>query len=240
LPPAADVVADRAAPSEVVSRFVPQMPRLTSPRVSELLAAAAPIDDTLSTRQPEEYAWSEYNHHAAGLFVFLMGLLAILERAGPVRWARHWPLLLFGLAAFLFVRNDPRAWPLGPAGFWETMRLPDVLQHRAAVLLVVGLGMFEWLVRTERLRAPRWRLVFPVLCAVGATLLLTHSHAMFNLKSEFLTEVAHAPMGILGVFLGWGRWLELRLPEPDRGIPRWVWMISFTLIGVVLLFYREG
>ena len=44
---------------------------------------------------------------------------------------------LLGLATFLFVRNDPRAWPLGPAGFWESMVLPDVLQHR---LVVVGAG----------------------------------------------------------------------------------------------------
>jgi putative copper resistance protein D len=239
LPPAADVVADRAAPSEVVSRFVPKMPRLSSPHVNDLLAAAAPIDDTLSIRQPEEYAWSEYNHQTAGFFVFLMGLLAILERAGRARWARHWPLLLLGLAAFLFLRNDPRAWPLGPAGFWETMRLPDVLQHRVAVLLVVSLGVFEWLVRIGRLKGPRWRFVFPILCAVGGTLLLTHSHAMFNLKSEFLTEVTHAPMGILGVFVGWGRWLEIRLPSRDNRLPGWVWAVALSLLGLILLFYRE-
>jgi putative copper resistance protein D len=239
LPPAVDVVADRATPAEVAARFEPKLPRLTSPPVQQLLAAAAPIDDTLSKRQPEEYAWSEYNHHMAGLFVFAMGLLAVLERTGRARWARHWPLLLLGLAVFMFVRNDPRAWPLGPAGFWESMVLPDVLQHRLVVLLVVGLGLFEWLVRIGALARPRWRLVFPILCAVGGGLLLTHSHAMFNLKSEFLAEVSHAPMGILGVFMGWGRWLELRLPNEDRGLPGWVWSAALLLVGGILLVYRE-
>jgi copper resistance protein D len=239
LPPAVDVVADRATPAEVAARFEPKLPRLTSPPVQQLLAAAGPIDDTLSTRQPEEYAWSEYNHHMAGLFVFAMGVLAVLDRTGRARWARHWPLLLLGLAVFMFVRNDPRAWPLGPAGFWESMVLPDVLQHRLVVLLVIGLGLFEWLVRIGVLARPRWRLVFPILCAVGGGLLLTHSHAMFNLKSDFLAEVSHAPMGILAVFMGWGRWLELRLPAGDRALPGWVWSVALLVIGGILLVYRE-
>ena len=239
LPPAVDVVTDRATPAEVAARFVPKLPRLASPPVEQLLAAAAPIDDTLSTRQPEEYAWSEYNHHMAGLFVFGMGVLALLERTGRARWARHWPLLLLGLAAFMFVRNDPRAWPLGPAGFWESMVLPDVLQHRLVVLLVVALGVFEWLVRLGTLARPGGRLVFPILCAVGGAMLLTHSHAMFNLKNEFLAEVSHAPMGVLAVLMGWGRWLELRLPHEDRGVPGWVWSTAFCVIGAILLVYRE-
>lgn len=240
LPPAVDVVADRATPAEVASRFTPKMPRLTSPPVGQLLAAAAPIDDILAKRQPEEYAWSEYNHHAAGFFVFVMGVLAVLDRTGRARWARHWPLLFLGLATFLFFRNDPRAWPLGPAGFWESMVLPDVLQHRLVVLLIIGLAVFEWLVRIGRLSRPGWRYVFPVLCAVGGAILLTHSHAMFNLKAEFLTEVSHAPMGIFAVCLGWGRWLELRLPEPDGRIPGWIWALSVPVIGLILLSYREA
>src|SRR5216683_4194590 len=238
-PPSVDVVADRATPAEVAARFRPAMPRLSSPPIAQLLAAAAPMEDTLAKRQPEEYAWSEYNHHAAGFFVFTMGLLALLDQTGRARWARHWPLGFLGLAAFLFVRNDPRAWPLRPAGFWESMVLPDVLQHRLVVLLVVALAVFEWMVRSGRLTRPGGRLVFPVLCASGGALLLTHSHAMFNLKTEFLTEVSHAPMGLLGVVMAWGRWLEVRLPAADRRIPGWIWAACMTAIGLILLVYRE-
>jgi putative copper resistance protein D len=239
LPPSVDVVADRATPAEVAARFRPALPRLSSPPIAQLLAAAAPMEDTLATRQPEEYAWSEYNHHAAGFFVFTMGLLALLDRTGRAPWARHWPLGFLGLAAFLFVRNDPRAWPLGPAGFWESMALPDVLQHRLVVLLVVALAVFEWMVRSARLTRPGGRLVFPLLCASGGAMLLTHSHAMFNLKTEFLAEVAHAPMGLLGVVMAWGRWLEVRLPAADGRIPGWIWAACMTAIGLILLVYRE-
>jgi len=246
LPPAVDVVADRATPAEVLARFAPQAPRVASPPVGQLLARAGAIDDALAVRQPEEYAWSEYNHHMAGVFVAGMAALALAERTGRAAWARHWPLGFLGLAGFLFVRNDPRAWPLGPAGFWETMALPDVLQHRAVVLLVVALAVFEWLARAGRLRSPHGPLVFPALCAAGGALLLTHSHAMLNLKSELLAEVTHAPMGILAVFMGWARWLELRLPAPAPGsddlrpLAGWVSAASMLLIGAILLFYREA
>ncbi len=239
LPVAADVREDRATLAEVGARFVPKLPTFTTPPVRDLLAAAAPITDALAERKREEYQWSEYNHNVAGLVVFVMGLLALLDLRDH-RWARHWPLLFLGLAAFLFARNDPRAWPLGPAGFWESMTLPDVLQHRLAVLLIVAFALFEWAVRTGRLSGRRWGYVFPLLAAAGGALLLTHSHAMFNLKAEFLLEVTHAPVGVLGVFAGWARWLELRLPPPDNRMPGRVWVCAFMLVGALLLIYREG
>jgi len=238
LPPAVDVTADRATAAEVLARFTPAPPRLTSPPVAELIEQAEPLMAPVTRREPVERAWSEYNHHWAGFFVLTMGLLAAVERLG-VRAARHWPLVLLGLAGFLFLRNDPRAWPLGPAGFWESFLLPDVLQHRTFVALLVAFGVFEWMVRTERLPARPWGYVFPLLCAVGGGLLLTHSHAMFDLKDEFLTEVTHTPLGILGACAGWGRWLELRLPGAGRG-PGWVWTACLTAVGLILIVYREG
>jgi copper resistance protein D len=238
LPPAVDVTTDRATVAEVAGRFRPAPPRLTSPPVDELIAKAEPLMAPVTRREPIERAWSEYNHHWAGFFVLTMGLLAALERLG-VRAARHWPLVMLGLAGFLFLRNDPRAWPLGPAGFWESFLLPDVLQHRAFVVLIVAFAVFEWMVRTGRLDRRPWGYVFPLLCAVGGGLLLTHSHAMFNLKDEFLTEVTHAPLGILGAFAGWGRWLELRLPGAGRG-PGWLWTLCLIAVGLILVVYREA
>ena len=78
-----------------------------------------------------------------------------------------------------------------------------------------------------------------MLCAIGGGLLLTHSHAMFNLKEEFLTEVTHTPLGVLGAFAGWGRWLELRLPGAARAAG-WTWTACFIAVGLLLLLYREA
>jgi putative copper resistance protein D len=235
LPPAIDVVADRATVGEVATRFTPRWPALTSPPIEQL-----PVDDKNAPRTDADRAWSEYNHHISGLFVLLMGTLAIAHVNGLARWARHWPLVLLGLASFMLVRNDPGAWPLGPQGFWASMAEPTVLQHRVFVLLVVVFGLFEWMVRTRRLRSSRWALVFPLLCAVGGGLLLTHSHASLNLKSEFLLEVTHAPLGVLGVMIGWARWLELRLAAPNDRLPGRVWATGLAVFGVLLLLYRES
>ena len=235
LPPAADIVADRASLTEVAVRFTPRWPALTSSKITEM-----PVDDRNAPRTDADRAWSEFNHHWAGLFVLAMGLLAIVHATGRAAWARHWPLVFLGLAGFLLVRNDPGAWPLGPLGFWESMRYPEVLQHRVFILLVVAFGVFEWLVRTDRVRVHGAALIFPLLCAVGGGLLLTHSHAGLNLKEEYLIEVTHVPLGVLAMIVGWSRWLELRLPPSAGRLPGRLWPLAFTLIGVVLVLYRES
>jgi copper resistance protein D len=234
LPPAVDVVADRATPAEVAARFTPRWPSFTSPAHSEL-----PVDDRYAERTDADRGWSEYNHHVAGAFVLVMGLLAIVNVAAGARWAAHWPMLFVGLAAFLLVRDDPGAWPLGPQGFWEGFTVPDVTQHRMFVLLIIVFAVFETMVRTGRLRSVRAALVFPLLCAAGGALLLTHSHASLNLKSEFLIEVTHVPLGVFGLLVGWGRWLELRLDGGGR-LPSRVWATSLAIVGVLLIFYRES
>jgi putative copper resistance protein D len=235
LPPAVDVVTDRASLAEVGVRFAPRWPVLTSPKISDM-----PVDDRDAPRTDADRAWSEFNHHWAGIFVLVMGLLALVHATGHARWARHWPLVFLGLASFLLVRNDPGAWPLGPLGFWESMRYAEVFQHRIFVLLVIAFGIFEWLVRTDRVRLHGAALVFPLLCAVGGGLLLTHSHAGLNLKQEYLIEVTHVPLGVLAMVTGWSRWLELRLPGSSGRLTGRVWPIAFTLIGVSLILYRES
>ena len=235
LPPAADVIADRATPAEVALRFAPGWPRLSSPALADM-----PVEDRAAPRTAADRAWSDYNHNVAGAFVLLMGALAALHALGGVRWARHWPLVFLPLALFMLVRSDPGSWPLGPVGFWEGWRYPEVFQHRLFVLVVVGFGLFEWTVRTGRARSPRWAYVFPALSAVGGALLLTHSHALGDLKGEFLTEVTHAPLGLLALAVGWGRWLELRLGPPDDRVPRRVWAGALVLVGALLLLYHES
>ena len=235
LPPAVDLVNDRATIAEVATRFTPRLPALHSPSLAEM-----PIDDPSAPRNDADRAWSEFNHHVSGMLVLAMGLLATLHATGRARWARHWPLVFLGLAIFMVFRNDPGSWPLGPEGFWEGLLVATVLQHRIFVLLVIAFGIFEWMVRSGRLPSRRAALIFPLLCAVGGALLLTHSHASQNLKDEFLLEVTHAPLGVMAMLVGWTRWLELRLPEARQRVPGSIWAVGLALIGVLLIFYRES
>jgi putative copper resistance protein D len=259
LPPAADLVHDRVTGPEIIARMSPQVPRLVSPSLRELpeeiyaaqkrafevgsLSTESYVPGQTGTRPntSAEKAWSEYNHHWAGLVVLSMGLLALVAQAGKVRWARNWPLAFFGLSAFLFLRSDPETWPLGPVGFWATLADPEVLLHRFFAALVIALAIFEWRVQTGRVASGRARLAFPVLIAVSGALLLTHSHSLGNLKEEVLAELSHIPLAILAVTAGWSRWLELRLSAENqtRGVMARVWPVCIALIGVVLLNYRE-
>ena len=117
----------------------------------------------------------------------------------------------------------------------------EVLQHRIFVVLIVVFALFEWRVRAGGWQNSRAALVFPVMTALGGALLLTHSHALANVKDQMLIELTHTPLALLlGIVAGWSRWLELRLDPPGNRAAGWVWPVCFVLIGLLLLLYREA
>jgi putative copper resistance protein D len=260
LPPGADLSHDRLSWSEIIERATPQWPpRLVSPDHDRLtisllqakIAAAeaqqtsappayVPGEGVVLPRNAEDIAWSEYNHHWAGIFVALIGLLALIEHFWWGRWAKHWPLIFLVMAAFLFVRADEQAWPLGPIGFFASFRDPEVAQHRMFILLIAAFGLFEWRVRLRGARAGNAALVLPLTTALGAALLLTHSHAIANIKEQLLVEMSHTPLALCGAAAGWARWLELRVEGRMSRIASWLWPVAFLLVALLLLDYREA
>jgi len=259
-PPAADMGVDRLTMAEIASRLAPQWPRFATPSVTEYAAtfrppqAAVVSPDSIPPpptplqiarrrlRQAQNIAWSEYNHHWAGLVVLAMGLLAFLARTNYFPPARNWPLLFIGLAIFLFFRADPETWPLGPRGFWQSWLNPEDVQHRLFVVLIIAFAVFEWKVQTGRAGLHGASLVFPAVCVLAGAALLAHSHSFGNVKEELYAELSHLPIAIFGVLAGWSRWLEIRLPSGDRTKPvlSWIWPVCFVLVGAILLNYREA
>lgn len=243
--PAVDVPSDQASWQEIQARYAPRWPRIASPDPAALALLArqgvkfVPGAGIVPPRNKADEAWSEYNHHWAGMFVALIGLLALLERAG-LRHARHWPLVFLGLAGFLLLRSDPEVWPTGPIGILESLRDVEVLQHRVAALLVVVFGIFEWRVRAGGLQGTRAADVFPMICVIGGALLLTHNHQVADAKDALLIELSHTPVALLGIVAGWARWLELRLEPPISRIAGWIWPAALLLVGVTLLGYWES
>jgi putative copper resistance protein D len=245
-PPAVDV-PDQISLPVIAARMHPELPRLKSPTASQL---TPPTSIETAVRETEFQAtggsdatdrkWSEYNHHWAGLIVLAAGLLAFASRFAGLRWARFWPLTFAGLSIFILLRADPENWPLGPRPFWASFSAPDVLQHRAAALLILCFAGFECAVQAGKLRV-RWAaLIFPAMCALGAAVLLTHNHAPSDTAEDFLASLSHTPIALLGATAGWSRWLELRLP-PGRAsrIAGRAWPLLLAAVGLILLNYRE-
>lgn len=246
-PPAIDL-QQRVKVGEIVQRMAPEWPRLSSPPVSALVPPSslreAVHDVQFSSGTPNDandQAWSEYNHHWAGLIVLIAGTLALLSRLRGWGWARAWPLVFAALAVFIVLRADPENWPLGPRSFWASFSAPDVLQHRFYALLILGFALFEWGVEAGWLRSRHAAMVFPLLCAAGGALLLTHNHSLGNVKDELLVDMTHTPVALLGATAGWSRWLELRLPNQRQSrVASYAWPVCLMLVGLVLLDYRES
>jgi len=251
-PPAVDQLSETVTLQQIYQRFKPTLPRFMYQYVPEVAVGAteggmAPVGSALACNldgvplAPQlinNAIGSESNHHWMGVAVLAMGLLALLARTGKAPWAEYWPLLLIGIAIFVFL-GDTECWPLGWKGFWACWAYPESFQHRVAALVCIVFAVSELRVRKWRKENDLWAMVFPLMCAVGGAVLLTHSHAITDVKENLLVELSHVPMGVMAVFAGWARWLDLRLPENDRAIPSWIWPACFVLIGAALLNYRE-
>ncbi|HEB77310.1 MAG TPA: copper resistance protein [Methylothermaceae bacterium] len=239
-PPAVDIPHLTASPGEVWHMFSPKWPQLTSPTHEELLIGEIQRA-TIVDKEAPVFAtqWSNFNHNVSGLILTIMALIGLAGYWLRWRWPKYWPAGFIVLGVFLFFRSDAQAWPLGPLGFWEsTFGDGEIFQHRLATLLTFILGGLEIRARTN-LAAHRLRYLFPILCAVGGILLLTHAHGGFELKTEYLIQSTHTVMGLLAIFMAASRWLELKLEPPASVWAGMVSMGSMTLIGLLLMFYDE-
>jgi copper resistance protein D len=260
LPPAIDLTRDRVSLSEITERLEPKLPALTSPSRDTLafyeeqktlaeekaenkpptLQAYVPGAGAPLPRNAADIAWSEYNHHVAGAIVLVMGILVFVEKSGKAPWARHWPLLLIVLAGFLFLRSEAEGWPTGSLSLTDSLRDPEFIQHKTFMVLMTAFAAFEWSVRNQVMRSGWAKYVFPLICALGGMMLLTHSHSIANVKELLLLEMTHMPLAVFAIWSGWTRWLELRLEDGRaKVIAGWLWPTFFCLTALTLLLYRE-
>src|SRR3974377_2163869 len=112
---------------------------------------------------------------------------------------------------------------MGPNGVLESFAVTDVLHPRAAVVLIIVFAIFQYRVETNRVKSMAAALVFPAVCALGGAVLLTHTHALSNVKEELLAELSHTPLAVFGIMAGWSRWLELRLAEEKTARKSLAW-----------------
>lgn len=242
-PPAIDIPNLTASWQEVLNTFAPQIPRLSSPTHTDLIAGEAGrtaiIGQTPSIAATE---WSNYNHNIAGIFLTTMSFFAMLSylRYPVLQFCKFWSVGFVALGIFLFFRSDAETWPLGPIGFWDsTFNNGEVLQHRIATLLVFTLGVIELSSRIKPNYSQKLPFIFPILAAFGGLMLLTHSHVGFQPKSAFLIQVGHTTMGVFSLILACGRWLELKLDGKKRALAGFISVAALFQIGIILMFYQE-
>jgi len=190
-------------------------------------------------------AYSELNHHLAGLFVLLIGFseMAQAMRGRSLGWARMLlPAALLGAAAFLLVWSDHEAWPIGSLSFTETFFGNDheIVQHKTYGLLALAVGLIELYRRLDQVTHVGWLAPLPLFAMVGGLMLFTHSHGAHPSAEKIALH--HAVMGTLAVSAGSSR-LASAWREAFMGWSRsrWetIWWSLILLIGLQLLFYSE-
>lgn len=202
-------------------------------------------------------AWSIFNHRGAGWFILVWGLTALV--AGLQYPRRTWlrfapPMILFGFVEFLFLRNDPEAWPTGPIGLWESLKDPEVFQHRVFLLMLLAIAVIELLRAADRLPPFLQKFGLPILAVAGGVYLFFHKHggegmekmmadpamasspAMSHMMASMdLVKHEHMWFSILGFGLAAGKLLADTGKLKGRlGATLW------TLFAIVLGIYMAG
>jgi putative copper resistance protein D len=212
---------------------------------------AAPVPDT---------EWSVFNHRGAGWFLFFWGLTALI--AG-LQWPRRtWvrfvpPLTLLGLVEFLFLRNDPEAWPIGPVGFWVSLKNTEVFQHRVFVLLLLAIAVVELLRAADRLPTLLQKFALPGLALFGGIYLFFHKHGgsdmdqMMSNPSMASTPAMQSMMASMELvkhehlwfsLFGFGLAAAKLLADTGRlkgRLGATLWSVFAILLGVYMMGYTE-
>lgn len=196
---------------------------------------------------------SEFNHHIAGLVVFIVGLSALLLYVRPRTFSalRYvWPVGLLLLGVYLILYGDPEGWPaVANVSLMDRLSSdPSVRQHFVFAVLLVVMGMVE-LGRAIRIfRGAAWRWAFPALAAFGALFLLAHEHvgpehAHHNHGPAGQTESALVRFQHM-LYLGLGLGIAASKLLNDLRIVRnnwipYVWPSLAMALGIALMLYAE-
>jgi hypothetical protein len=200
---------------------------------------------------PEGKAYSEFNHHVAGVFVILIGLSELREALACSRftWSRFLlPVAMSAAGGFLLIWSDHEAWPVGPLGFAQTFFGDDkeIVQHKTYGLLLLGVGVIELLRRFGRLAHEAWMVPLPALAIIGGLLLFGHEHGAHPFAQKI--AVHHTVMGILAITAGSSKLVsgwqgQQRGGNILRTGGRLSWELAWAglvlLIGLQLLLYAE-
>ncbi len=193
----------------------------------------------------EGIAYSEFNHHLAGVFLLLIGLSELRQALGwPVlAWTRFLLPGALGVAGvFLLIWSDHDSWPIGSMTFAETFlgSDPEVLQHKTYGVLALAVGTIEFLRRLGKFANAVWTVPLPIFAVLGGLMLFAHSHGDHPAADKIALH--HVLMGTMAITAGSSKlisgWRQRQLAT-ERSYWELVWASLVLVIGVQLLFYSE-
>jgi hypothetical protein len=122
---------------------------------------------------------SEWNHHLAGYILIGIALLVFVgQRSSKLTLLQAlWPFLFIAAGLFLAVWSDKEIWPRGFLSWtWLIHHDAEARQHKIYAILLLAMGIIEYL-RWRGKLSQFWRIwSFPLLALLGAGLLLVHDH----------------------------------------------------------------
>jgi len=149
------------------------MAQASGPHIRAVSTSAA-----LVSEDPNK-APSEFNHHIAGWALIGVGLLVLVTFVFPqLRLLRYfWPALFLLMGLFLALWSDAEIWPRGNMSWaWLLHHDREAGQHKIYSLILIAIGIVEYL-RARGSLNRFWRTwAFPILAVVGAATLLVHDH----------------------------------------------------------------
>lgn len=168
-------------------------------------------------------AYSEFNHHLAGLIVLLLGCAELSQalHLPSLLWARLLlPAAMLLGSVILLVGSDHEAWPIGSLSFSQTFsgHDPEIIQHKIYGLLLFLVGTVEGLRRTRRISAGLWSALLPLFAIVGGLMLFGHSHGVHPSAQKIAMH--HAMMGAMAATAGSSKLLSGWFRSPlQRAVP---------------------
>jgi len=190
-------------------------------------------------------AYSEFNHHLAGVLLLLIGLGEVRQALGwqSLPWTRVLlPSALIVAGIFLLIWSDHDAWPIGSLSFAETFQGhdPEVLQHKTYGILALAVGLVELLRRVGWSAHALWAAPLPLFAIVGGLMLFGHSHGDHPAAQRIVLH--HVMMGTMAITAGASKLIagwrsRQRIAEQSYWDLLWAGLV--VAIGLQLLIYSE-
>jgi len=153
--------------------------RLSSQPADILSSAETSTAHRASPAQDPDKPASELNHHLVGYALLAIGMLVIAgqssKRLRPLQYV--WPFVFIAAGLFLAVWSDDEIWPRGNLSWtWLIHHDAEARLHKIYAVLLIVMGIIEWLRVNAKLNRFWQTWTFPMLALAGAALLLFHDH----------------------------------------------------------------